>query len=98
MHSKMNEIKKLLKNYYFYKATISDCGMESNPLKDKMFAIDSVLNKLDSADKSLIELYYFKKNSAEDTAKLLHIGYATVYRRLNTIIKEILYCYSDKFK
>lgn len=67
-------------------------------IKEKIKVIDIVLQKLDSTDRHLIEMFYMKNVTADDVGTFLHINRSTVYRRANNIINEIAYCFIDIFK
>jgi DNA invertase Pin-like site-specific DNA recombinase len=62
-----------------------------------MAAIDTVLNKLDSADRILVDEFFIKNTAVEEIAKALHIDRSTVYRRANAIVSEVSYCFQHLF-
>jgi DNA invertase Pin-like site-specific DNA recombinase len=62
-----------------------------------MSAIDAVLNKLDSADKALVDELFVKNTAIEDIARFLHIDRSTVYRRANAVVVDIAYCFPKLF-
>ena len=97
MSSDVNEIKHILKKYYYFTAVISS-GKADLGLVEKMAAINAALQNLDSIDRNLIEMLYMRRQSADDVAKQLFIDRSTVFRRAKAIVDDIWYCFGGKFK
>ena len=87
----VSEIKKLLKNWHFYKASISS-ERDGGELKRKLDAIERVAGAFDAADNALIKMRYFDCTEVGIIAKRMHVTERAVYKRLEKIAREIEYC------
>ena len=86
----VSEIKKLLKNYYTYKASISGASAESH-LKRKLDALDRAVAALDEESKQIVDLVFYKRQSVENVALILNYSRSTLYYRVNIILDELSY-------
>ncbi len=96
MSSNANEIKMMLKKYYYFTAIISS-GSAGAEITGKMQAIKSALESLNAVDRSLIEMLYIQRQPAEDVARQLFVDRSTVFRRAKAIVNEMWYCFGEKF-
>ena len=90
MDSSVKEIKKLLKNWHFYKACI--LNGEGAGLKKKVEAVERYINTLDEVDRKIIRMRFFERAEVNFIANKLFKSRRAVYYRIDGIVKEIVDC------
>ena len=90
MNSGTKEIKKLLKNYCLYRASISNME-KSVSLKQKLDALDNAVNAMDEESKKIVELVFYKRQSVEDAAYAMGYARSTMFYRVNGILAHLSY-------
>ena len=84
------QIKKLLKNWHFYKASISTAG--DGKLKDAVEAIERFVNSLNDVDKRIVTARFFDRAEVDIVAKMVHMSRRAVYYRIEGIVNEMVFC------
>jgi DNA-directed RNA polymerase specialized sigma24 family protein len=90
VHLSVKEIKKLLKNYCFFKSSISSVESRS-ALKEKLDLVSNALTAMDDESRRAIEMVYFERQPIENVARQFQIAPSTVYYRIDMAIKRIGY-------
>ena len=89
MVSGASEIRKLLKNWYFYKAHISSVE-NSGEIEKKLTAIERYIDTLDDVDSKIIRMRFFENASAERIAAEAYISRRAVFYRINKIVADMV--------
>ena len=90
MNLTISEIKKLLKNWHFYKANVTAL-QENSELKRKLELIERAVSMLEDINREIITMYYFNRFTIETTASLVFMSVRGTYYRIDSAVKEIKY-------
>jgi len=93
MNLNATEIKKLLKNWHFYKASILSIGSGSD-LEIKLEKVEKAVNTLDDVNRTIIKMRFFERQEMEDVAKLVFMTRQAVYKRIKKTLETIVYMLS----
>ena len=90
MNLSVTEIKKLLKNWHSYKASISSLE-NGGELQRKLDAIERSLTVLDEISFAIIKMRYFDKTEMEIIIKKAYVSRSNVYRRMEKAYTQMVY-------
>ena len=88
MHLPVSEIKKLLKNWHFYKACISS-SKDDTELGRKLEKIEKAVSMLDDVSSTIIKKHYFENTEMDIVINLVFMSRPGVYKRLNKALAEV---------
>ena len=91
MNLSVSEIKKLLKNWYFYKA-FSLSSQDGGVLAKQINAVERAINALEECDAVIVKMKYFERTEMEILTAHFFISRQAIYKRLETILKRISFC------
>ena len=90
MHLSTTEIKKLLKNWHFYRASITS-SEDGGELKRKLDAVEKSLSVLDDISKAIIKMRYFEKIEMEIVASRVYMTRQAVHKRIVKAQSEMMF-------
>ena len=86
----MSEIKNSLKNWHYYRASITN-PEDGGELKRKLDAIERSLSVLDDISRAIVKMRFFEKTEMDIVAKRVYITRQAVYKRLDKAYTEMMY-------
>ena len=90
MHLTTDEIKKLLKNWHFYRMLVSTSGNDME-LKRKLDAVERSLVVLDDVSRTIIQARYFDKTEMNVVVEKAFMARSAVYKRIDKALAEMSY-------
>ena len=92
MNLNVNEIKKLLKRWHFYKAIILTSQEEE--LIRKLNAIETYINALDGVDSVIMRMRFYQKVDMDTIASQVFMSRRAVYYRIDKVLEDMAFTYN----
>lgn len=93
MYLSKSEIKRLLKNWYFYKASISTLE-DGGQLKKKLDAIERAINALADVNKTIMRMRFYDCAEMETIAERVFMSRQAVYKRIENVVENMVYLFA----
>lgn len=82
-------IKRLLKDYYFYKM---QAASGADGLSERLESLERCIDALDEENRNIMRWIFFDKVPVVDVAVRLHLSRQAVYDRVNSVAKRMSFC------
>lgn len=92
MNLNVNEIKRLLKRWHFYKAIILTSQEEE--LIRKLNAIETYINALDGVDSVIMRMRFYQKVDMDTIASQVFMSRRAVYYRIDKVLEDMAFTYN----
>jgi DNA-directed RNA polymerase specialized sigma24 family protein len=82
-------IKRLLKDYYFYKMQAAN---GAGGVSESLESLERCIDALDEENRDIMRWIFFDKVAVVDVAVKLHLSRQAIYDRVNSVVKRISFC------
>ena len=94
MHLSSSEIKKLLKGWHFYKASIL-IAQDGGELERKLNAIEKNVGNLNDVDRTIFRMRFFERAEVEVVVAQVYLSRRAVYKRIDKAVEKMVYCIAN---